>query len=458
MIYIKKYNEEQKNIWNEFINSSKNGIFMFNRDFMDYHSDRFIDNSLMFYDDNDNLIALLPANLKDNILYSHQGLTYGSFIVNKDMKQHKMLDCFECLKQYMQDNNIHKLIYKTIPHIYHLLPSEEDLYGLFRNSATLLKVEPSTTILLSNPCKMPKGRKAQISRAKREGVIIEESTDFINFIALENQILKKHHNTKAVHTGEELILLNSRFPENIKLYVAKYNNEIIAGAVLFIYENVVHTQYLAADEKAREIGALDLVINELVNYYKNSKKYFDFGISTEQNGEYLNEGLVSQKEGFGGRTTCNQVWELNVQNNQMDYQLSDVQSKNIGEGTNIWQYCVVLPNAKIGKNCNICSHCFIENDVVIGNNVTIKNGVYLYGGITIEDDVFVGPNATFCNDRYPKSKNKDFKLEPILIKKGASIGANAIILPGVTIGENSLIAAGAVVTKDVEKDSKFIKG
>lgn len=140
----------------------------------------------------------------------------------------------------------------------------------------------------------------------------------------------------------------------------------------------------------------------------------------------------------------------------MIHQLSDVQSENIGEGTNIWQYCVVLPNAKIGKNCNICSHCFIENDVVIGDNVTIKNGVYLYDGITIEDDVFVGPNATFCNDRYPKSKNKDFKLEPILIKKGASIGANVTILPGVTIGENSLIAAGTVVTKDVEKNSRFI--
>mgnify|MGYP002770515874 FL=1 len=140
----------------------------------------------------------------------------------------------------------------------------------------------------------------------------------------------------------------------------------------------------------------------------------------------------------------------------MIHELSDVQSKNIGKDTNIWQYCVVLPNAKIGDNCNICSHCFIENDVVIGDNVTVKNGVYLYDGITIEDDVFIGPNATFCNDRYPKSKNKDFKLESIVIKKGASIGANATILPGVTIGENALIGAGAIVTKDVEANSKYL--
>lgn len=136
----------------------------------------------------------------------------------------------------------------------------------------------------------------------------------------------------------------------------------------------------------------------------------------------------------------------------MIHPLSDVQTKNIGEDTNIWQFSVILKGAVIGKNCNICSHCFIENDVKIGDNVTIKNSVSLYDGITIEDDVFIGPNAAFCNDRYPKSKNKNFKLEPILIKKGASIGANATILPGVTIGENALIAAGAVVTKDINSN------
>ena len=140
----------------------------------------------------------------------------------------------------------------------------------------------------------------------------------------------------------------------------------------------------------------------------------------------------------------------------MIHPLSDVQSENIGENTNIWQFCVVLAGAKIGKNCNICSNCFIENDVVIGNNVTIKNGVSLYDGLIIEDDVFIGPNATFCNDKYPKSKNKNFKLEKIIIKKGTSIGANATILPGVTIGENALIAAGAIVTKSVGNNQKII--
>lgn len=141
----------------------------------------------------------------------------------------------------------------------------------------------------------------------------------------------------------------------------------------------------------------------------------------------------------------------------MIHKLSDVQTKNIGENTNIWQFCVVLPNAKIGSNCNICSHCFIENDVVIGNNVTIKCGVQIWDGMRIEDNVFIGPNATFCNDKYPKSRNKNWKLEPVIVKKGASIGANATILPGVIIGENALIGAGAIITKNVE-NNKIIKG
>ena len=128
---------------------------------------------------------------------------------------------------------------------------------------------------------------------------------------------------------------------------------------------------------------------------------------------------------------------------------SDVQSKQIGEGTRVWQYVVILPGAVIGRDGNICSHCFIENQVVVGDRVTVKCGVQLWDGVTLEDDVFVGPNATFTNDREPRSRNASAKLLPTLVKKGASIGANATILPGLTIGEGSMVGAGAVVTKDV---------
>lgn len=140
----------------------------------------------------------------------------------------------------------------------------------------------------------------------------------------------------------------------------------------------------------------------------------------------------------------------------MIHSLADVQSQNIGEGTNVWQFCIILKNAEIGKNCNINCQVLIENNVTIGNNVTIKPGVQIWDGITIEDDVFIGPNATFTNDLFPKSKNKYFKLEETLIKKGASIGANATILAGITIGENALIGAGSVVTKNVPANEIWV--
>ena len=129
--------------------------------------------------------------------------------------------------------------------------------------------------------------------------------------------------------------------------------------------------------------------------------------------------------------------------------LADVQSEAIGAGTRIWQFAVVLPGARIGTDVNICSHCFIENDVIIADRVTIKNGVQLWDGLRIEDDVFIGPNVTFTNDRYPRSRNEDAKLLTTVVEKGASIGAGAVICPGLNIGVGAMVAAGAVVVHDV---------
>lgn len=311
MINIIRYSLDRKEEWNDFIRNSKNGIFMFDRNYMDYHSDRFVDNSLMFYNDGE-LIAVLPLSKHNNILKSHGGLTFGGFVSNTKMKQHKMNECFEILNRYLKANNINKLVYKVIPHIYHTVSSEEDLYSLWRKGAKLVRRGVSTTIDLDNQLKMPKGRKAQISRAKKYDVVIEKSMEFDKFIELENKVLSKHHGTTAVHNGEELKLLNSRFPEGVKLYLAKREDEIIAGTLLFIYKNVVHTQYMASSEVGREIGGLDLLISTLINNFKGSKKYFDFGISTEQDDKIFNEGLCSQKEGFGGRTTVYDIYELEM--------------------------------------------------------------------------------------------------------------------------------------------------
>lgn len=141
----------------------------------------------------------------------------------------------------------------------------------------------------------------------------------------------------------------------------------------------------------------------------------------------------------------------------MIHRLADCMNQNVPESTNIWQFCVVFPNCKIGENCNICANVLIENDVIIGNNVTVKPCVQLWDGMTIEDDVFIGANVTFTNDRNPKSKNTDWVLEKTHICKGASIGANATILPGITIGENAMVGAGSVVTKNVPAGEVWVE-
>ena len=306
---IKEYNYTDQNLWNNFIINSKNGIFMFNRNFMEYHKDRFKDNSLLFYDD-DKLMAIFPASIKEGILSSHGGLTYGGFITSNNMKQHHMNDCFIALKEYAAKNGIKEIIYKHIPHIYHKQPAEEDLYSLFLSNAQVLKVEASTVVDLKMPLKMQEIRKRQIKKAIKSEVQVIECNDFESFIDLENEVLLERHGTKAVHTAAELRLLKERFPERIKLYGAYYQNKIIAGTVLFIYDNAIHTQYLAANDIARDIGALDFTISTVIETYKDSKKWLDFGISTEDGGHYLNEGLISQKEGFGGRTNIYQTWKI----------------------------------------------------------------------------------------------------------------------------------------------------
>lgn len=308
---VYKYSVDRKEEWDNFISFSKNGLFMFYRDYMEYHSDRFEDNSLMFYE-NDELLALLPLSKKNNILVSHGGLTFGGFITNSSMKQHHMNDLFEELIKYLKENNINEIIYKHIPHIYHKLPAEEDLYSLYCVNASIAKIEAATVIDLQNKPKMPKGRKAQVTRARREGVEFEESEEFEAFIDLENQVLSEHHNATAVHTGAEIKMLHDRFPDQVKLFVGKHAGTIVAGCVLYVYENLVHTQYLAANDWARENGALDLVIYNVIEKYKDNKKWFDFGKSTEGDGKFLNEGLISQKEGFGGRTFVYQTWNLKV--------------------------------------------------------------------------------------------------------------------------------------------------
>ena len=309
---IEKYSSNYKIIWDKFVKNSKNTHFFFLRDYMEYHSDRFEDFSLMVFDEMNKLITILPSNVKEKVLYSHQGLTFGGFIVDDKMKTETMLEIFDLLKQFLEKNNITKLVYKCIPYIYHIKPSEEDRYALFRNDAKLIGRDVTSTIDLTEQVRYSKGRKWTINKAKKESIQTFQSDDYEIFWELLTGVLESNHEAKPVHTLEEIRKLASLFPKNIRLFLAKKDEKILSGALIYENQNIVHTQYLANSEEGRELGALDLLIDYLIKDIYKNKKYFDFGISNEDAGRYLNTGLISQKEGFGARAVVHDFYELEI--------------------------------------------------------------------------------------------------------------------------------------------------
>jgi hypothetical protein len=319
MIEIVKYDSTYKPLWDDFIKRSKNGTFLFYRDYMEYHSNRFIDSSLLFFkkgaliSKKDALFAVMPANLEGDVIYSHNGLTFGGIITDQNMKLVRMLQLFEELTVYAKAHGITKLIYKAIPHIYHKIPAEEDLYALFRFNARLTKRDASTTIYLKNRVPFTKDARKRIRQTKkRYGLVVAKSYDFTKIMEVMKEMVQSKYGVTPTHTGEELSLLASRFPDNIKLVAAYQNDEMLAGLVTYETQNVVHAQYLGSSQRGQKIGAPEVLIDCVVNEYSSNKNYFDFGISTEQNGRYINTGLTVFKEKFGGRTIMYDFYELDV--------------------------------------------------------------------------------------------------------------------------------------------------
>jgi hypothetical protein len=311
MISIKKYDPSNKPYWDDFVSRSKNGSFLFYRDYMDYHSDRFFDYSLLIFKGK-KLVAILPANIKDNIIFSHQGLTFGGIISNKKMTMSLMMMIFQELKAYFKDNGIDKVIYKAIPHIYHSFPAEEDLYALIRYNAKLIRRDVSSTINMNERIPYSRNKKRNIKDTKTSGLTIRKSMNFEDFMDIEEKRLAEKYGVKPAHTKEEIKLLASRFPDQIKLFTLENNKEILGGVIIFESKNVAHGQYQAANDEGLKSGGTDLIFDFLINNYYKDKKYFDFGISTENNGLYLNEGLIHYKEQFGARSVVHDFYEWEI--------------------------------------------------------------------------------------------------------------------------------------------------
>lgn len=314
-VEAKIYSDRDKELWDAFVQSSKNGTFLLLRDFMSYHSDRFDDLSLLF-NRNDKVIGLLPGNIKEDVFYTHQGLTYGGMITNTETKTLDVLEMFDCMIAFLKERGVQEIIYKVIPHIYHQHPAEEDLYALFLHKAQLVARGISSAIRLSSndEIEYSKSRISGLKKAEKAGVQVRETTDYTTFWKILSHNLMKRYTSYPVHTLQEISMLSYLFPGKIKLYGAfSSSGEMLGGEVMFISQNVAHAQYTAATEEGKNLGAIDLLIDHVIREAKRARKqYFDYGISTENNGLVLNEGLISQKEGFGARAVVYDIYSLKL--------------------------------------------------------------------------------------------------------------------------------------------------
>jgi hypothetical protein len=305
------YSPQQAGAWDNFVSTSKNATFMFLRNYMDYHSNRFTDHSLLFHH-GEQLVALMPANLEGDVLYSHGGLTFGGILSGYDMGAPLMLGVFDELKNHCQIHGIKKVVYKCVPPIYHSVPSEEDLYALFRSEAKLVGRNLSSCIYLPGKRRFKIKRRESVTKAKNHNVTVKQSFDFEGFMGMVEQIVAGRHGSKPAHSGAEMALLASRFPSNIKLFGAYKDDRMLAGCLIYESKNVAHGQYAANLEEGRTLGAQDVIIDFLVNSYYERFKFFDFGISTLNLGQILNEGLVNHKESFGASSIVYDFYELTL--------------------------------------------------------------------------------------------------------------------------------------------------
>lgn len=312
-IEIIRYNDCHKEEWDKFVKESKNGTFLFERNYMDYHKDRFTDCSLMVLYDG-KLRALFPATLHADrkAVISHGGLTYGSLITDKTITTTIVLEIFQAiLAYYCENTSAKKVIYRTIPYIYHQYPSDEDLYALFRNGAKLTERKISSTIKICEALPF-RGRRKLTNAAKSRMRIIEDSNFAAFWEILEHRLMDKY-GVAPVHSLEEMELLHSRFRDNIRLFrVTDSTGTTHGGIVAYVMKSVVHCQYICTDDEGRRIGALDYLYEYLIKERFACLEYLDFGISVEDGGHYLNEGLIAQKERFGGRAVVYDTYEIDI--------------------------------------------------------------------------------------------------------------------------------------------------
>ena len=312
MFEVRRYTPDKADEWNQFVAQSKNGTFLFNRRFMDYHADRFEDCSLMICR-RGALYALLPANIKGDTLYSHGGLTYGGLIMSDKCSAKGVQDVFVAINGFLRSISVQKVVYKAVPWIYHQQPAEEDLFALTSICQARLVIRDISSAIIGDR-RMPftESRLSGLRKAHRQGLTVKESTDFATFWQILNDNLTSKYGVRPVHSAAELELLHGRFPDQIKLYMVFDGEVPLGGSVLFLTPQVLHTQYISATPEGKACGAIDLLFDHLIHVVYADYRFIDFGKSTSSDSADLNEQLIFQKEGFGARAVCYDTYEYTL--------------------------------------------------------------------------------------------------------------------------------------------------
>lgn len=309
---IRKYTSADYTTWNDFISQAKNATFLFHRDFMEYHQERFEDYSLIVEDEK-GWVAVLPANKVGVELHSHQGLTYGGLVLQPNFKIEKALLVVKSILQTLYVSGFKTLIIKELPPIYCNFFSDELKYVLFLVEANLVRRDTLAVIDLKQPLLLSKDRKEGVKRGVKNQLIVQEETDFSSFwnsILIPN--LKEKHDVKPVHSLTEITLLKERFPKQIRQFNVYKNDQLLGGTTIFESQKVAHSQYISASDSKNELGTLDFLHHHLLTTIFKEKQYFDFGISNEAQGKKLNAGLSYWKESFGAHCVTQDFYEVNV--------------------------------------------------------------------------------------------------------------------------------------------------
>jgi len=311
-VVIKRFEKEDTKLWNSFVKEAKNATFLFDRGYMDYHADRFKDHSLLLFAEG-KLRALFVANENNHEIISHEGLSYGGLLLEKEARLEEVLCWFFHVTRYYYDRGFQKVVYKCVPFYYATYPSQEDLYALFLLKTVLLQRDTSSVRVKSMQLPYQQRRKKntkqdsgsfRISRAN-------DPTEFWNDVLIPN--LKEKFGTEPVHSLEEIKKLMRLFPNQIHLFEVR-NEGLLGGTVIYSTLLTAHAQYTSANQLGKEVGALDVLFHQLLSDAFVDKAYFSFGTSNGNPDRALNRGLVNWKEGFGARTFSIDTYQIDPEN------------------------------------------------------------------------------------------------------------------------------------------------